>query len=52
MNTQEQIKPQPQKPYKQPKLTVFGDVHNLTQAGLGSKTEQNAGQGTTTKKPG
>jgi len=38
-------------PYQVPHLFVYGTLQDLTAAGSGSSTEQNPGQGTTTKRP-
>jgi len=39
------------KPYFSPKLTEFGHVGQLTQAGTGAQTEQKPGQGPGSKRP-
>jgi hypothetical protein len=39
------------KRYSAPELREFGQVGKLTQAGTGTATEQNPGQGAKTKRP-
>jgi hypothetical protein len=50
MTTQQQNKLQPKKPYQQPKLTTFGDLRTLTQAGTALQNE-GPGQGAQVKRP-
>ncbi len=39
------------RPYRSPRLVVYGDLRELTAAGIGSVQEKGGGVGQTTKRP-
>lgn len=55
MSARDDIRPSPiaaaRRPYRRPRLIVYGDLRELTTAGVGSVQEKGGGIGQTTKRP-